>query len=202
MRRACITVRSLSLIAIASLTLSGTAQALVLCTMPDGRTYVGDKPPPGCEVKRSYQPAPEAQAPDKAAEATAGASKNDLSVHASRARTEIERDLNKDADSLEEIRKKIEEVQRAEPQGSPNYFATQQEVADVANFQSRKAAALKELRDAERKTLADMAALWKAFDKLDANVAGHYGGKEPDWWRDTLSCSKCPSRYEVENALR
>jgi hypothetical protein len=187
---------------VVSLTLSGATEALVLCTMPDGKTYVGDEPPPGCEVKSSYQSAPEAPAPDAAADATADASKGDLSVRASRARTEIERNLNRDADSLEEVRKRIEEVRRAEPEGSPNYFATQQDVADAANFQSRKAAALKELREAERKTLADIAALWKAFDELNADVAEHYGGKQPDWWRDTVSCSKCPTRHEAERALR
>jgi hypothetical protein len=201
MRRAC-TMRRLALIATASLALSGSALALVLCTTPDGKTYVGDKPPPGCEVKSSYQSAPEAPAPGNAADAPVGASKDDFSVQASRARTEIERALNKDAGSLEEIHKRIDEVQRIAPQGSPNYFATQQDVADVANFQSRKAAALRELRDAERKTLAHMADLWKAFDELDANVVEHYGGKEPDWWRRTLSCPKCPSKYEVGNALR
>jgi hypothetical protein len=195
-------MKTLALIAVASLTLSGTANALVLCTTPDGKTYVGDKPPPGCQVKSSYQSALEAPAPDNAVDPTAGPSTDDLSVRASRARTEIERDLNKDADSLEEVRKRIDEVERAEPQGSSNYFATQQDVADVANFQSRKAAALKDLRDAERKTLADIAALWKAFDELNADVAEHYGGKQPDWWRHTLSCSKCPTRYEVESALR
>jgi hypothetical protein len=169
--------------------------------MPDGKTFVGDKPPAGCEVKSSYQSAPEGPFPDNAA-GVPDAPKDGLSVHASRARTEIERALNEDASSLEDIRNRIDEVQRIEPEGSPNYFATQQDVADVANLQSRKAAALRELKDAERKTLAHMADSWKAFDKLDAEVVDHYGGKEPDWWRRTLSCQKCPSRYEVENALR
>src|SRR5262245_28678506 len=175
----------LSLLAIASLVVPGTARALVLCTTPDGKTYAGDKPPSGCEVKRSYHSAPEAPAPGNTTGAPVDASKDGLSVHASRARTEIERALNKDANSLEDIRNRIEEVQRIEPQGSPNYFATQQDVADVSTFQSRKAAALSELKDAERKTLADMADLWKTFDQLDAKVVEHYGGKEPDWWRRT-----------------
>ena len=69
-------MRRLIVIAVASLTLSGTAQALVLCTTPDGKTYAGDKPPPGCEVKSSYQSAPEAPALDNAADAPLGVSKN------------------------------------------------------------------------------------------------------------------------------
>jgi hypothetical protein len=192
----------LALIGVAVLILSGTARALVLCTTPDGKTYVGDTPPPGCEVKSSYESAPEAPAPNNAANAPVGAREDNFSVQASRARTKIERALNKDAGSLEDIRKRIGEVELIEPQGSPNYFATQQDVADAAAFQSRKAAALKELSDAERKTLADMADLWRAFDELDADVVKHYGGKEPDWWRHTLSCPGCPSRYEIENALK
>jgi hypothetical protein len=126
------------LLALASLVVPGTAHALVLCATPDGKTYVGDKPPPGCEVKSSYQSSPEAPASGNAADAPVDVSKDDFSVQASRARTEIERALNKNADSLEEIRKRTEETQRIEPQGSPNYFATQQDVADAANFQSRK----------------------------------------------------------------
>src|SRR5262245_59381222 len=195
-------MRALAVLAIAALVVPGSAGALVLCTTPDGKTYVGDKPPPGCEVKSTYQPTPDGPAPGDAADALVDTSKDDFSVQASRTRTDIERSLNKDADNLEEIRNRIGETQRMEPQGSPNYFATQQDVADVANFQSRKAAALRDLRDAERKTLADMAALWRGFDELNAHVVEHYGGKEPDWWRRTLTCSKCPSKYEVENALR
>jgi len=42
------------------------AHALVLCTTPDGKTYAGDKPPPGCVVKGEYvnpTPAPETPTP-------------------------------------------------------------------------------------------------------------------------------------------
>lgn len=197
-----IAIRTLVSIVIVVLAFSGTAPALVLCTTPDGKTYVGDKPSPGCEVKTRYESAPEAPARDNAAGAPVGASDDGLSVHASRARTQIERALNEGASKLEEIHKRIEQIQNVEPQGDPNFFATQQDVADVANFQSRKAAALKDLRDYERKTLARVADLWKAFDELEANVVKHYGGKPPDWWRHTLSCPKCPSRLEAENALK
>jgi hypothetical protein len=104
---------------------------LVLCTTPDGKTYVRDKPPPGSEVKSSYQSAPEAPTLDNAPAAPGDASRDAFSVQASRARTEIERALNKDAGSLEEIRKRIEDVQRIEPQGDPNYVVTQQDIADA-----------------------------------------------------------------------
>src|SRR5262245_54123550 len=98
-------MRTLALVAIAFLALPGSARALVLCTTPDGKSYVGDKPPPGCEVKSSYQSTPEAPAPDNAAAAPGDTSREDFSVQASRSRTEIERALNKDAARLEEIRK-------------------------------------------------------------------------------------------------
>lgn len=36
------------------------AGALVLCTLPDGKPYAGDDPPPGCVVKSQYvEPTPE-----------------------------------------------------------------------------------------------------------------------------------------------
>jgi hypothetical protein len=191
-------MRKLVWIAVASLVFPGTAQSLVLCTTPDGKTYVGDKPPPGCEVKSSYQSAPEAPTLGDTAVAPGGASTDDFSVRASRARTELERALNRDAASLEEIRKRIEDVQRIEPQGDPNYVVTQQDIVDA----KRRAAAQGELRDAERRTLVDIAELWRAFDELDAKVVERYGGKAPDWWRRALSCPKCPSKNEVQNAVR
>src|SRR5262249_32680655 len=161
-------------------------RALVLCTTPDGKTYVGDKPPPRCEIKGNYQSAPETPNLDGAAPAPGDTSRDSFSVQASRARTEIERALNKDAASLEEVRRRVEDVQRMELQGDSNYVVTQQDIADARS----RAAALRELRDAERKTLIDIADLWRAFDELDAKVVEHYGGKEPDWWRRTLRCPK------------
>jgi len=77
-----------------------------------------------------------------------------------------------------------------------------QDVADLANSQSRKTEALKDLKAEERKTLAVIVDLWKQFDEADAQVVEHYGGKEPAWWRRALRCPKCPSRYEAESALK
>ena len=52
-----------------------------------------------------------------------------------------------------------------------------QDVADLANSQSRKTEALKDLKAEERKTLAVIVDLWKQFDEADAQVVEHYGGK-------------------------
>jgi hypothetical protein len=49
--------------------IAGTAHALVLCTMPDGKTYAADEPPPGC-VAKSKEVTPTTgtrESPDRAA---------------------------------------------------------------------------------------------------------------------------------------
>ena len=197
-------MRRVAVIAAAVLVLSGTARALVICTMPDGNTYAGDKAPPGCNVKNQYHaPADEpARAPAEGLDAAHKRADDGFSVGASRARTEIERALNQDAAHLEEVRDKIERIRSIEPQGDPNFLATQQDVTDLANFQSRKTETLQDLKTEERKALAAMVDRWKAFDELNAKVVEYYGGHEPDWWRNTVSCPKCPSRYEAESTLK
>ncbi len=71
-----------------------------------------------------------------------------------------------------------------------------------AGFKNETAEILRELWSQKRTTLATIDDLWKRFDKLDAKVKKAYDGKAPDWWRSTLSCPNCPSRYEVESSLQ
>ena len=61
---------------------------------------------------------------------------------------------------------------------------------------------MRDLRSEERKTYAAIVDLWKHLADLDAEVNERYGGKAPDWWRGSVSCSACPSRYEAENELK
>jgi hypothetical protein len=64
--------------------------------------------------------------------------------------------LNESADHLEEIRDKIEQVKNIEPRGAP-FLAMQQDLAEPANCQGRKAEALKVRKAEERRTLAVIA---------------------------------------------
>jgi hypothetical protein len=195
-------MRKVSVIAAVLLLLSGAAQALVICTMPDGKTFAGDKAPPGCAVKSEFQAPPNEPPAPEGLDASREEADDGFSVKASRARTEIERTLNEDAARLKGIRETIEKVRNTEPQGDPNFLATQQDFADLANFQNRKSETSRDLKAEERKNLASIVDQWKAFDELNARVVERYGGHEPDWWRSTLRCPICPSRYEAESALK
>lgn len=46
-------MRRCALLVVVTLVLSGTAQALVLCTTPDWKTYAGDQPPAGCVERKT-----------------------------------------------------------------------------------------------------------------------------------------------------
>jgi len=143
------------------------------------------------------------QAPENDEPAPAlAASEGTFSVRASRARSEIERALKRDSDHLWEILDQIDKVKSLEAKGDPNFVASQQDLADLANFQARKAETLQELTAAERRTYAAIADRWRDFDELNTKVLEHYGGKGPDWWRSALSCANCPSKEEAENALK
>ena len=188
--RAAFVVTSLALFASLA-----SAQVIQKWKAPDGSLYFGDKPPAGStKIGEEGSAAPAAPAP------AAAASDDAFSANASNARTRIENALKDDSTHLEEIHEQIENVGNIQPQGDPNRIATQQDVADVQNFQSKKNEALRQLRAKERKTYADIAGLWKAFDKLNADVVEHYG-REPDWWRSRIDCG-CPTRAEAERALR
>jgi hypothetical protein len=161
---------------------------------PDGKLYFGDTPPPGS--KKIGEEGSSEPVHERPQESTPPApEKERLSVDASRERTQIEEALNKQAGHLEELDARIAEVQRA-PNLVPGWMERR------AGFKNDKAESLRELKSQKHATLTTIADLWKRFDKLDASVRKAYAGEAPIWWRSTLSCPKCPSRLDAEDASR
>jgi hypothetical protein len=162
---------------------------------PDGTLYFGDTPPAGSK-KIGEEGSSEPPAGGSSQEsAPPSAEKERLSIDASRERTQIEQALNSGAARLEEL-----DAQIAEAQSAPNVVPGWMERR--AGIKNEKAQTLRELRSQRHATLATMADLWKRFDKLDASVRQAYQGEAPIWWRSKLSCAKCPSRSEAEDAQR
>jgi hypothetical protein len=164
---------------------------------PDGKLYFGDRPPAGStKIGEEGRDEPAVTEPSSGEEASApSAEQEKLSIGYSRTRSEIERELNGDADRLEDIDKRITEVER-----EPNFVMPWMERR--AGIKNEKADSLQELRSEKRSTLGAMVNLWKRFDELDRDVKKAYGGNAPIWWRSTLACPKCPSRQETESTLR
>jgi hypothetical protein len=162
---------------------------------PDGKLYFGDRPPAG-STKIGEEGSNEPPSNGSSHEtAPRSAEQERLSIDVSRERTEIEKALNDNAERLAEVDKQIAEVQRA-PNVVPPWMERR------AGFKNENAETLRELWSQKRTTLATIGDLWKRFDKLDAKVKKAYDGKAPDWWRSTLSCPNCPSRFEVEGSLQ
>lgn len=173
---------------------SARSQTIQKWKTPYGKLYFGDTPPPGS--KKIGEEGSSEPAHEQPQESTPPSpEKEKLSVDASRERTQIQEALNKHAAHLEELDAQIAEVQRA-PSLVPGWMERR------AGFKNDKAETLRELKSQKRATLTTIADLWKRFDKLDASVRKAYAGETPIWWRSTLSCPKCPSRLDAEEASR
>ena len=180
---------------LAALVARAQSQTIQKWKTPDGTLYFGDRPPAGSR-KIGEEGSNEPPASGKSLESEPRSAELErLSVDLSRERTEIEKALNDNAEHLEEIDKRTAEAGRA-PDVVPAWMERQ------AGIKNEKAEALQELASQKHTALATIAGLWKRFDKLDARVKEAYGGKAPVWWRSTLSCPKCPSLSEVEDALQ
>lgn len=70
----------------------------------------------------------------------------------------------------------------------------------ATQFEQEKAETLRRLRRQERQTLKDLAAAWKDFAALGAEVRARYGST-PIWFRERLDCGGCASAAAVEEAL-
>ena len=181
-----------------------SAQVIQKWKKPDGSLYFGNKPPPGStKIGETGFPAPARPKPpsQKEAEPEPPPGGDAFSAKASNARTRIERALKGKSARLTEIRVRIEDVKSLQPQGHPSTVATQQDVAALSRFQSRKEEMLRDLRAEQRKVYGDIADLWKQFEVLNEDVLERYG-HEPDWWRSWIICAGCPSRSEAESELR
>jgi hypothetical protein len=165
---------------------------------PSGQFYFGDHPPPG-STKVGEEP-DTAPAPSAESASTAGGGTTEspehatLSVDASQRRTQIERALNRDAEHLADVRKKISDVQ-----SQPNIVEPWMEKG--LGFPNEKGDSLKHLRDEQSALAASMVKSWEEFDDLDKKVRESFGGSAPDWWRKP-SCAQCPSRQELAGLVK
>jgi hypothetical protein len=179
----------LALAASAALVAAVSADPIQKWKTPSGQLYFGDHPPPGStKVGEEHDtvPPPAAAAASAASESPEHAK---MSVDASQRRTQIERALNRDADRLAEVRKKISDVQ-----SQPNVLEPWMEKG--LGLPNEKGDSLKHLRDEQGELAAAMVKHWDEFDELDKKVRESSGGSAPDWWRKP-SCSQCPSRSEL-----
>ena len=180
----------LSLLVVAS----ASAQAIQKWKTPDGTLFFGDRPPPGSV--RVGEVGSDSQQPEPVPSLKTFAAK------ASESRSELEQALRRDSDRLWEIRDQLDKVDSLKPKDDPEFVMSEQEATDLAAFQARKAETLRKLREAERKSYAEIANLWKSLDELSSKVASRYGGKSPDWWQDKVDCQNCATREEAEDALK
>jgi hypothetical protein len=172
---------------VAVLVLSGTARALVLCTTPDGKTYVGDKPPPGCQVKSKYTSLPALAEPQPAEPAAASpsadqqAADNAFMVDALRRRRALEKDVNDAADRLAEANEQKKAVE------SPNAWLTYGG-GDLKAFAKAK----REVQTREAKARVRLEDRKHEFEDLNKKVREHFHGVAPASWRSKLNCKSCP----------
>ena len=174
------------------------AQAIQKWRTPDGKLYFGERPPQGSTKigqEGSNEPPPSGNSAETAVATPRSAEQEKLSIDTSRSRTQIEKALNLNADHLEDIERKIDEVER-----QPDFVEPWMERR--AGIKNEKVETLRGLEAKKRETLKTMVDLWNRFDELDAKVKKAHDGTAPDWWRSALSCLKCPSRNEAENALK
>jgi hypothetical protein len=178
--------RRLASIAVAALVLSETAHALVLCTTPDGKTYAGDKPPPGCEVKSRYTspPAPAEPQPAEPAAADASAEQraadNAFMAQAFRRRREIEDEINAAADRLIEAHNSFQRVLVR-----PDDWANAGRHREYQNIKDNYSHAEDDARVRIEQCRED-------FKKLTEDVRDRFHGILPPTWRTTLNCGSCP----------
>jgi hypothetical protein len=165
--------------------------ALVLCTTPDGKTYAGDTPPPGCKVTSEYTsskpPTPQEELDADLADKTA-AQMNAFDAKAISIRRRLERDANDAAEELEETRRKLGTVPVVNPAMYENSgYGWQRYEEDLHN----RDMLISSLRQREAELLGKINDARQAFGELTAKVAEVHGGMAPPSWAP-IRCSKCP----------
>jgi len=160
--------------------------------------YFGDRPPPG-STKIGQEGSKDSPASSDSSSSAPSAARSEtedaLSVEASRQRTAIERALNEQAGRLLEVRKHLSEAEQ-----QPDGFSRR--VTNYAAGSPTKQDTVRSLREDEQKVLGEIVAQWKKFEELNDRVYKSHGGSAPDWWRNRITCSACPSRAEAESALQ
>jgi len=179
-----------TLFALQLLTATSSA-ALVLCTTPDGKTYAGDTPPPGCKVKSEYTssepPSPQEELDADLADKTA-AQMNAFDAKALSLRRSLERSANDAAEELEETRRQLAAVPVVNPGMYENSAYGWQRYEEDLHARDMLVSAL---RQREAELLGKINGASQAFGELTANVARAHGGMLPPSWAP-MRCSKCP----------
>jgi hypothetical protein len=173
-----------------SLVVAAGAHALVLCTMPDVKTYAGDNPPADCSVKSSYTPLPEPSAEEvkqSAADLKESTDLNAFDAQALSTRRELQRRVN---DAAERLRRIEMEIVSLPPAGGGANSV--QDVGVYLESSKARDEELADLRSQEHDAKASIAADRARFEMLTAQVAGRHGGLLPASWSRELSCSECP----------
>ena len=187
---ACLLVSFLALVA------TSPVQALVLCTAPDGRTYAGDTPPPGCKIQSEFSSAPaEPPAPEAVLE-DAEATRKAIDANAVEAQSlmelrRIERRANEDAEELAEVRGTIERLSvprstsQADTSGAAGGFF------DPLALAVSRDETLAPARKRERELVNAIKGHRARYDELTASLAKARGSLPPSWPR-ALRCDRCP----------
>jgi hypothetical protein len=163
---------------------SSRAPALVVCSTPDGKTYVADKPPSGCVVKGEYANAPEEPTPRVSrstadAPAAAEADENAFDAQTIMRRRRIEKDINEAADKLVDAREKLGSLEEVRPDWSYGQIQFNRNARDRSS--SQESAATRRIEDCQTE-----------FDRLTEQVREHHKGSLPASWSLKLNCRNCP----------
>ncbi len=158
---------------------------------PTGGVFIGETAPPGSIELKEYTDEPR---PDETVTEQPNTTSDRQSVAISLRRHKIDEQINEAATRLEEIRSEIERLKKL-----PGLLGRSDAVLTDARGRRRllnphemKQKHLRELKEIEQQQLAEIGRLRQDFAALKQEVRSQYGGTAPDWWRDSLSCPKCP----------
>jgi hypothetical protein len=165
----------------AALLYARDAVGLVLCTTPDGKTYVGDKPPPDCNVRSEYASPPEPAFAQPPAEPENGSDQS-FEAEAIALRRRIEDAVNRAADELIAARDAIAALDSLRPD-----YNTWTE-AQIDNYW----AVYRYWASKESDANAKIGRLQSDFQNLLERVREQNHGSLPSTWRRPLNCQHCP----------
>jgi hypothetical protein len=158
------------------------AVGLVLCTTPEGKTYVGDKPPPGCKVRSEYTNPPEPAFSEPTGEAENKGSDQSFEAEGIALRRRIESAINRAADDLIAAQEAIVALDSQRPD-----FNTWTQ-AQVENYW----AVYRYWASKESDARAKISRLRADFASLVEEVRAQNHGSLPSTWRRPLNCQNCP----------
>jgi hypothetical protein len=165
----------------AALLCARDAVGLVLCTTPDGKTYVGDKPLSDCKGRSEYASPPEPPVSKPASE-PASSSDQSFEAEAIALRRRIEDAINRAADDVITARDAIVTLDSQ----NPDYNTWTQ--AQIDNYWAVYRYWASKESDA-RTTISQQRS---DFDILVERVRTRNHGSLPSTWCRPLNCQHCP----------